>query len=282
MSDAAPDFYHQKTDAELLYFVEHPNLYQAALVDEARRELRRRGVAPAAPAFASPAAYVSPSEVPQSKPWGKVVGVGVLVLALGGGTYFLQQQSTAQEAELQARAAAKRRLPPPRLVEVATSAIPNYDGVVTQAVAQQLSKVPASEQANAQHLSQYRELSKRFWAAQTKTEYVFAEARQGNSDALAGHVEDAQAAWEPWSKANLYGYKLGPTMATHLDLMTRVANEQQEGLTDLYLVAKNPQPFENEKTLRREADVSDLLSGLLPKSPVTGQPYNTVTRQVEL
>ncbi len=282
MSNAAPDFYHQKTDAELVYFVEHPDLYQAALVDEARRELRRRGVTPAAPAFAAPAAYISPSEVPQSKPWGKIIGLVLGVLVLGGGTYFLQQQSNAKEAELQARQEAKRRLPPPRLVEVATSAIPNYDGVVAQAVAQQLSKVPASEQADAQHLSQYRELAKRFWAAQAKTEYVFAEARQGNSDALAGHAEDAQAAWEPWSKANLYGYKLGPTMATHLDLMTRVANQQQEGLADLYLVAKNPQPFENEKTLRRDAEVSDLLSGLLPKSPVTGRPYNTFTRRVEL
>ncbi|MBF9239701.1 hypothetical protein I2I05_20075 [Hymenobacter sp. BT683] len=279
MSDAATDFYHKKTDAELLFFVEHPDYYQETLVDAARRELRRRGVAPTAPL----AAAAPLPEIIESKPWGKIVGLGLGLLVLGGGTYFLQQRSSAQEAALQARQEAKRRLPPPRLVEVATSAIPNYDGVVAQTVAQQLRKVPTAEKANAQHLRQYRELAKRFWTAQTKTEYVLDKARQGKFDAaLVGHIESVEAAWEPWRKATVYGYKLGPVMATHLDLMTRVANQQQEGLADLYLVARNPQPFENEKTERREADVSDLLSGLLPKSPVTGRAYNTMVRRVQL
>ena len=71
-------------------------------------------------------------------------------------------------------------------------------------------------------------------------------------------------------------------MANHLDLMTRVANQQKEGLADLLLVARNPQAYENEKTRKRAADISDLLSGLLPKSPVTGRPYNTLVRHISL
>ena len=279
MSDTLTDFYHLKTDAELRFFVEHPELYQPELVALARRELQRRGIALAGGA-ALPAAPAH--EAAPSRSWGKIVGLGLGLLALGG-TYWLQMRADAAEAVLRARQEARRRLPPPRLTEVATSAIPNYDGVVARAVAQQLARVPAAEKANAQHLRQYRELAKRFWTAETRTEYVLNKAREGKFDAaLVGHVEAVEAGWEPWRKATLYGYKLGPVMANHLDLMTRAARQQQEGLADLYLVAKNPQPFENEKTQRREADVSDLLSGLLPKSPVTGRAYNTVVRRVRL
>ena len=71
-------------------------------------------------------------------------------------------------------------------------------------------------------------------------------------------------------------------MTTHLDIMTRVAQQQQEGLNDLLIVANNPQSYENDQTRKRTTDVSDLLSGLLPKSPVTGRPYNTIVRRVRL
>jgi hypothetical protein len=185
------------------------------------------------------------------------------------------------------KAKAKTHKAPPRLIEVATSVIPNYEGVVAQCVDQQLKRVPAGERAAAkqagQPLRQYRELTKRFWTAQTQTEYVTEQARKNQlTPALAGHVESVMATWQQWNKANVYGYKFGPAMADHLDLMNRVARQEQEGLEDLLLVAKNPQPFENEKTKKRAADVSDLLSGLLPKSPVTGRPYNTVVRHVQL
>jgi hypothetical protein len=185
------------------------------------------------------------------------------------------------------KAKAKSHKAPPRLYAVATSVIPNYEGVVAQCVDQQLKRVPAGERAAAkqakQPLRQYRELAKRFWTAQTQTEYVIEQARKENiTPALAGHVESVMLTWQQWNKATVYSYKFGPAMADHLDLMSRVARQQQEGLADLLLVANNPQPFENEKTKKRAEDVSDLLSGLLPKSPVTGQPYNTIVRRVHL
>ena len=71
-------------------------------------------------------------------------------------------------------------------------------------------------------------------------------------------------------------------MRAHLYIMTRVARQQQDGLNVLLSVANNSQSYENIQTRKRTADAGDLLSGLLPKSPVTGQPYNTIVRRVRL
>ena len=207
-----------------------------------------------------------------------LVGVGVY--------YFMKQQSDAAREQLRERAATARK-PPPRLIEVATFTIPNYDGAVAQTVEQQWQRLPAAERAAAkkadQPLHQYRELAKRFWAAETQTEYVLDQARQNKlTTALPGHVESAMGTWGQWNKALVYSYKFSPAMANHLDLMTRVANEQQAALNDLLLVANNPQAYENDKTRKRAADVGDMLSGILPKSPVTGRPYTAVVRRVRL
>lgn len=283
MSNPFADFYHQKTDAELLFFIEHPEYYQPSIIEEARRELRRRGVSLAAPASSEPLAAF-PADEPAARP--KVspllAGVAALLVVGLGIFYFAKGPSTPP-----APVAAAPRKAPPRLITVATSVMPTYDGAVAKAVAQQLQRVPAAERTAAtqagQLMRQYRELTKRFWAAETQTEYVLKEARGGKfTAALPGHAEAAAATWQQWNKATVYGYKFGPAMATHYDLMTRVARQQQEALADLILVANNPQAYENDKTRQRAADVSDLLSGLLSKSPVTGQPYKTVVRHVDL
>ncbi|MBD2770294.1 hypothetical protein IC235_20600 [Hymenobacter sp. BT664] len=281
MADSFPDFYHQKTDAELLFLVAHPEHYQPSLIDEARRELGRRGVP--LPAPASPAAPPAVDErAARTISPTLLIVAALLVVGLGIGYWVKGPNAPAPPAPL-----AAPRKGPPRLTEVVTSVVPNYDGVVAKVVEQQLRRVPAAERAAAtqahQPLHQYRELVKRFWAAETQTEYVLEEARKGQPNAaLPGHVEAVGATWRQWNKATVYSYKFGPAMADHLDLMMRVAQQQQEGLADLLLVANNPQAYENDKTRRRAADVSDLLSGLLPKSPVTGRPYKPMVRHIRL
>ncbi len=283
MSDSAPDFYHEKPDGALVFFVEHPDFYQPSLVEAARRELRRRGVAPAVPAPAEPLPSPVPARPgPNSARLALLVAAGLaLCLVI---LYFVRQPSRPAPAVVAVPAVPKA---PPHLTEVATSVIPDYGAAVVRSVQQQVQRIPVAERTAAAQagmpLHQYRELAKRFWTAETQTEYVIEQARQGKAGpALPGHVEAAQAAWQQWNKATLYGYKFSPAMANHLDLMTRAARQQQEGLADLLIVANNPQPFENAKTKQRAADVSDLLAGLLPKSPVTGQPYQTIVRHVRL
>ncbi|GAA3985893.1 hypothetical protein [Hymenobacter antarcticus] len=287
MSDNSTDFYHQKTDDELLFFVEHPEYYQPSLIDAARRELRRRGVAQSAPVIHPE--NVLPVNHMEAPGAGSRTGPLTLLLAalllVGVGVYYLlNQRSEAAREQLRERAATARK-PPPRLIEVATSVIPNYD--VPAIVARQLARVPAAERAAAtragQPMHQYKELAKRFWTAETQTEYVLDQARQNKlTTALPGHVESTMSTWGQWNKALVYSYKFSPAMANHLDLMTRVANEQQAALNDLLLVANNPQAYENDKTRKRAADVGDMLLGILPKSPVTGRPYTAVVRRVRL
>ena len=283
VTDAPTDFYHQKTDDELRFFVEHPEYYQPSLIESARRELQRRGAL-----LAPPAPLITPNldatpETAGGRKTGLLALLAAAVLVVGGGVIYYTSYRPSPAA------VAVPVLPKsvPQLTEVATSTIPNYDGVVAQSVTQQLQRVPRAEQVAAQKanmpLHQYRELAKRFWTAETQSEYVLEQAHQNKlTEALPGHVESAEAAWAQWNKATAYSYKFGPVMANHLDLMTRVANQQQEGLADLLLVARNPQAYENEKTRKRAADISDLLSGLLPKSPVTGRPYNTLVRHINL
>ncbi|GAB3871865.1 hypothetical protein GCM10028824_21580 [Hymenobacter segetis] len=282
MADSITDFYHQKTDAELQFFIENPDHYQPDIVAEARRELRRRGVALPQPAPApAEVAYAPPT---RGLPTGPLVLAVAVVLALTLGVlYFINHKNDPAPATT---APAKPKAPP-RLTEVATSTIPDFGPAVVASVQRQVQRIPAAERAaaakEAMPLRQYRELAKRFWTAETQTEYVMNQARRGQLDAaLPGHIQAVGATWEQWNKALRYSYKFGPAMSDHLDIMTRVAQQQQEGLNDLLIVANNPQSYENDQTRKRTADVSDLLSGLLPKSPVTGQPYNTIVRRVRL
>ena len=321
VADTYDDFYHQKTDADLQFIADHPELYQPSLIEAARRELRRRGVlaAPAsAPAPATsglvpvqvpvPVAAPAPMQVPTpvampapatSGPAQPAVpapaalngGLRLGPLALGlagmlflslGVLYVMKQKEHAAPAVAPAPAPARRKTPP-RLEAVETSAMPSYDGVVQQAVQQQLARVPAAEQAPETERRQYRELAKRFWTAECQTEFVLERARQGKMDAfLPGHVVTAMATWEQWNKATLYGYKFGPKMTEYVGAMSSVARQQQEGLADLLIVARNPQPYDTPKTKAREADVNDLLRSLLPKSPVTGRAYPVLVRRVQL
>ena len=279
MADTYDDFYHQKTDAELQFFVDHPELYQSALVDAARRELRQRGkliVPPPTTVYHD----VMPAPT-RGLPSGLLtLGLAVLLLVSLGTVYFMRQKG---QAAAEAAAAPPRPKAPPRLETVETSAMPDYGGAVAAAVTEQLARVPAAEKAPEMDRRQYRELAKRFWTAELQTEYVSERARQGKMDAfLPGHVETALATWQQWNKATLYGYKFGPKMTQHFDAMARVARQQQEGLEDLLLVARNPQPYETPRTRVRDADVNDLLSSLLRKSPVTGRTYEVLVRKVRL
>jgi len=280
VANSIDDFYHQKTDAELQFFVDHPDLYQPSLIDAARRELRRRGVAPAPlpPLETAPLDYAPGPTGLRTGPL--TLGLAAVLLVGMGGFYVVKQKDKPT-------AAAEKPKAPLHLEEVATSVIPDYGAAVKVSVQRQVQRVPAGERATAARatmpMHQYRELAKRFWTAECQTEYVFERARQGKMGAvLPGHVESAMATWEQWNKATVYHYQFGPQMTQHFDAMTRVARQQQEGLADLLIVARNPQPYATAKTRQRAADVNDLLSSLLPKSPVTARPYPVLVRKMHL
>ena len=315
MPDSANDFYHQKTDAELQFFVDNPTYYQPALVESARQELRRRvaaappapPVAPVAPSepapvaprdpaapvtptsaaapvasappvmmpfMERPAAYVAPElPEPTSRRTLLLVGVAIL-LVLGIGTYYLKQRSDASTAALQAQAEARRHLPPPTLTEVKTSAIPNYVGPAAAAAAEQLRQLPAGEKANAQHMRQFRELLKRFWAAETQSEYLVNQAYAGQAGSnFADQALVARETWRAWNHAYVYTYDFGPVMKAQLERMGETASNQQHILDTLPDLLDGNKFREDNEMQNRTADVEDLVGGLVRVSPVSGQAY---------
>ncbi|WP_375418323.1 hypothetical protein [uncultured Hymenobacter sp.] len=280
----APDYFAQKTPAELQFFVDNPAFYEPALLEEARRELRRRGLAPLPPASAAtPAAPPeSETEAPVGRArWWALLAAGAL---LAGG-WAWQQQRAAAPATTPAAATQTRKKAPPRLETVETNALPDFSAATAASIERQLAQVPARERARlaAQPRRQYRELSRRFWAAETMTEYLTDRARQGQPNPLlAEQAELVREAWQQWNKAAVYSYEFGPTMTAHLDHMGRVASHQQHILNELPgLVTANKLLTDPEITKRNE-EVQDLLSALLPASPVSGKPYRQLRRHIEV
>ena len=278
MPDSTTDFYRQKTDAELLFFVEHPEQYQPDLVASARRELHRRGVpeAPVAVAPYQPPAY----PVPPTRTGLKVAALGLGLLGLAGGTFWLKQRNDAAVAEVRTQAAAARRRPPPRLVEERTSVIPSYD--VAAAVARQLRAVPAAEQADAKTMRQFRELAKRFWTAETQTEYLSNQAHAGQAGPVfAEQTLVARQTWQAWNQAVAYGYNFGPELTKQLDDMRQVASSQQHILANFPALLAERRFLTDKEMVARAADVQDRLKDLLPTSPVTGNPYKATVLTIK-
>jgi len=278
----------QKTNDELRFYVEHPEQYHPSLVDMARQELRRRGALPAqAPPALDPVYTHTPTRTGSGSKVGVVLALLAAVGLCGGGFYLSNKRDAEAAAAAQAAAKAKALQAPPKLTEVATSALPTYDGVVAKCVEDQMKRLPAAERAAAtaagKPLHQYRELAKRFWTAQTLSEYLVDQARQGKRhEVLPRQVDVVLAAWQRWNSAMVYSYKLGPTMSNHVDLMSRVARQQQDALADLQNAVETKQPLQDNKTALHDADMNDMLSGLLPASPVTGKPYVAHVRHINL
>ena len=288
MADSIDDFYHQKTDAELQFFADHPDLYQPSLVDAARRELRRRGVGPAplAPAARLETASLDYAPAPTGLRTGPLtLGLAAVLLVGLGGFYVIKQKNQPPPPP----AAPAIPKAPPQLEEVETSAIPTYDGVVAQAVAQQVRRLPAAERAAAKAtadgmaLRQYRELVKRFWVAECQTEYLTNQARAGKASAVfADQALLVRTTWSNWNKAAVYSFTFGPTMQEDFQRMQEVAGSQQHVLEKLPDLLLQRQFLHDKELMARDAEVQDWLRVLRPASPVTGKAYKATVLKMKM
>ena len=267
--------------------VDHPDYYQPELVEAARRELRQRGVAASvSPVSTGPvsAATLTAEPVRSGLSVVLIVMVTAAVFAVSLGVFYFVKQKNSPATETTAAPKPVRKAPP-QLTEVTTSVIPSYD--VEALVSQQLKRVPAAERESAasagQPLRQYRELVKRFWTAETQTEYLTSQAHAG----LAGPVFAEQTllvrqTWSDWNKAAVYSYRFGPAMQAHFKDMQSIANGQQHILEMMPDLLTNNKLQTNKELTDRETDVESGLSGLLPKSPVTGRVYKVPVLTIRL
>ncbi|MDO7849479.1 hypothetical protein Q5H92_24150 [Hymenobacter sp. M29] len=279
MSDHSADFYHQKTEAELRFFIEHPEYYQPDLIDSAKRELRRRGIQLIAPPTEPFAVDLdAPASIAES---GRSLGVINVLLAVAlllgvGWFYYSKQRGGGVKA---VAAPAKPRLPP-RLIEVPTSAIPTYS--TSAVVERQLATIPASEKKASQAMRQFRELARRFWAAEMQTEYLTGQAHAGKAGPLfAEQTLVVRQTWSDFNKGAVYSYRFGPNMARHFERMRETASSQQHILEQFPDLLANKQFLKDKELVSREADVQDWMKDVLPTSPVTGKPYKATVLTVK-
>lgn len=279
MSDHSADFYHQKTDAELRFFIENPGYYQPDLIDSARRELRRRGVQLVAPPTEPLAVDLdAPASLANS---GRGMGFINLLLAvallLGVGWFYYSKQ---RGGGVKAAAAPTKPHVPPRLMEVPTSAIPTYS--TSAVVERQLATIPASEKKDSQQMRQFRELARRFWAAEMQTEFLTGQAHAGKAGPLfAEQTLVVRQTWSDFNKGAVYTYKFGPNMANHFSRMKEAASSQQHILEQFPDLLAGKRFLKDKELVAREADVQDYLKDVLPTSPVTGKPYKATVLTIK-
>jgi hypothetical protein len=273
---SAPDVLRAKTDAELQFFVENPGLYQADLVATARQELRRRGVGPA-PGTVPPVPYLTEFDT-VSAPSRRPLVLLAVVLGLGAaGAGYLWATRPGTAAPLANNLSAESL----KLTSVETQQLPTFD--TDAIVAAQLARVPAAEKQEAQALRQFRELSRRFWAAETQTEYLTNQADVGKTGPLfADQTLLVRENWRAWNKAAVYGYRFGPKMQGQFDLMSQAASSQQHILAALPALLPNRAFATDKELVARGADVQDWLAGIRPVSPVTGKAYKATVLEIKL
>jgi hypothetical protein len=271
----ATDVLRVKTDAELQFFVENPTYYHADLVAAARQELRRRGLAPT-PAASSTPDYLPEEDSPSRR--GLLVVAGLLALAGVGGAFWWAGRPAAQPLA----ASRPNHLSPDslKLESVVARPIPSFD--VDKLVAEQVASIPAGEKQKAQELRQFKGLCRRFWAAETQTEFLTSQAHAGQAGPMfAEQTIVARETWRNWNKAVVYSYRFGPQMSQHLQRMASTASSQQHILANFPALLDERKFLTDKEMLAREADVQDWLAGLRKVSPVTGKPYKATVLEIK-
>jgi hypothetical protein len=276
----ATDVLRAKTDAELQFFVDNPGYYHTDLVDAARQELRRRGLGPA-PRPSEPASLADYADEPESSPSRRPVLIAAALLGVAGlgGALFWASRPAAQP--LAASRAGHLSPDSLKLETVAARPIPSFD--VDKIVREQEAAIPDAEKQKAQELRQFRGLCRRFWTAETQTEFLTSQAHAGQ----AGPMFDEQTlvarqTWRDWNKAVVYSYRFGPKMKDQLERMASTASSQQHILANFPSLLAGRKFLTNKEMMSREADVQDLLAGLRKVSPVTGKPYKATVLEIKL
>jgi len=205
--------------------------------------------------------------------------VALLALVLAG--VWLWQKRTPAATPVTAGRPTHRSPDSLKLVEVVAHPLPTFD--IDRLVETQVATIPATEKRQAAALRQFRELCRRFWTAETQTEYLTDQAQAGKAgDLFADQALVVRGTWRDWNKAAVYGFAFGPKMKDQFDRMSQVAGSQQHVLDRLPSQLAGRKFLTDKELVARGTDIQDLMRGLRPVSPVTGRPYQAVVLKAHL
>jgi hypothetical protein len=274
----ATDVLRTKTDAELQFFVDNPGYYHADLVAAAQQELQRRGLAPV---LRSSQAMVADDYDEEPSAGRRPLFIAAMVLGLAGAGGALVWASRPAAQPLAASRPVRRAADSLKLESVTMRVIPNFDidGITEGQVAQ----IPASEKQEAQALRQFRGLCRRFWAAETQSEFLTAQAYAGQAGpTFAEQTMVARETWRNWNKAAMYGYRFGPKMQAQYEHMAKTASSQQHILDRLPSQLADGKYLTDKELVARTAETQDWLASLRKVSPVTGRPYRVTVMKMQM
>ncbi|MDF7813698.1 hypothetical protein [Hymenobacter sp. YC55] len=274
MSTLPPDSLSQKTDSELLFLAQHPELYHADLIAAARRELRRRGISPD-PAQPEPLPrenYIlpyqeehEPSLWQRPTPWVVVLAV----LLIGGVLYWNNMQKQASQAV----AAQQEEEGPIELETVQTHLIPTFDSLTRTQIAQELRQLsPSALSEDTTATRKYKLLATRYWNAENQSTYLFKQLK-GNADdvALARQAPVVIEEWRRLTKALVYNHGLTATLAERMDLMRQAAYLRIETLQEVARRAQNDQVIVDPDIIHLADSAAQMRESLLSRAKWTGR-----------
>jgi len=275
MSTLPPsDSLSQKTDSELLFLAQHPELYHADLITAARRELRRRGISPdlAQPEPLPRANYILPYQEEQEPslwqrptPWVVVLAV----LLIGGILYWNNMQKKATQAV----AAQQEEEGPIKLETVQTHLIPTFDSLTRTQIAQELRQLsPSALSEDTTATRKYKLLATRYWNAENQSAYLFKQLK-GNADdvALARQAPVVIEEWRRLTKALVYNHGLTATLAERMDLMRKAAYLRIETLQEVARRAQNDQVIVDPDIIHLADSATQMRESLLSRAKWNGR-----------
>ncbi|GGG56507.1 hypothetical protein [Hymenobacter glacieicola] len=220
-ASSAPDSFLQKPTEELLFLVQHPELYHPSVVAEAGRELRRRGTSlPPTPA-PGPAATPEPvyhEPEPAAAGMARWWPAGVLAAAVLGLGWWGLHSPTAPAATSAPVAAKKAE--PIVLEAVKTERLPDFEAKTAAQVAELRRLLPAADRADTTATGRYLRMARRYWLAENAAAHLTSQARTGAVTAVfPGQVDLTQERIAWFMRAKAYNQHLTATMEERLNLM---------------------------------------------------------------
>ena len=223
------DAFSQKTEAELLYLVQHPDFYHADVVTAARHELHQRGVdTRPAVSTTTAASETDFADLPAERRWvAPAVGLGLVVVALLGWRYHEASQPTTTKASKPLSTV---------LRAVPLRPLQRFDSLINRQVQQQKTLLPAAERADTTATRKYLLLARRYWTAENQSEYLYAQANQNETDdRFSGLLELNAEQWRSLTNVLVYDHKLQPTMKDQLAVMAHAADLRMKTISEMDL-----------------------------------------------
>ncbi|MCA8829192.1 TonB-dependent receptor plug domain-containing protein [Hymenobacter pini] len=272
---SSSDSFLQKTTEELLYLVQHPELYHPALVAEAGRELRRRGTdipRPQAATQPDVAAATYDTEYEAASPLRRWWPAGLIAVAVGGLAWWGLRSSTASSATTAKPAVAK----PIVLEAVKADRMPDFENETARQVATIRRQLPAADRADTTATGRYARTARRYWLAENAAAYLTKQAQNDSASALFPNQIDLTLERISWfMKARAYDQHLHPIMEAHLTEMEQGLTLRRASLQALRTqYSVGAEVTQEKKAFTQAAEAADIGRVLLgqpsQKAPIAG------------